>query len=99
MTKNISGKGKHHDYQVFRYVYFLHILTTSYSGFVRKNFSDDIVIIDKYIIDIICDLIVDTENPGLVFLRRLYTQRFWTKGLHAIFLAEKILWMIKPQEE
>lgn len=66
------GKDNYHDYQsIFGIFYILaafidHLI---FKVFIKRNLFKDIkvYIIDRYIIDIAADLIVDTNNPKIVF--------------------------------
>lgn len=67
------GKDNYHDYTgVFGFFYILaafvdHVLfKVIKERYIFRN--DNLFVVDRFIIDVVADLIVDTENPKLVFL-------------------------------
>jgi DNA polymerase III delta prime subunit len=66
------GKSGYHDYKGvlgFFYILAVYIDHVFFNLFLRKNYlkSEQIYLVDRFIVDIIADLIVDTERPNMVF--------------------------------
>lgn len=67
------GRDNYHDYQGFFgliYIFAAYIDHLIFKIFFRRNLfkNKQICILDRYIIDMVADLIVDTENTSLVLL-------------------------------